>query len=204
MIQDNHRYLIAAVMGLVFVIAAVSCAEESTDDPENNTPDAKNFCKPGDPCSKETCPPPEPHGYDQGQKLANLMFKNVEGDTVELHDLCGDVSVVFHFYGWDPLSKTFANKANDIYDTYKGHGFNMWLVIGEDDQQKAPSQAFCYDIKEQYDLNFDVVCDSSQQFKVYGTNSLVVVTDETALIIYKKAGATFNTVQYAVEKELFD
>lgn len=47
------------------------------------------------------CPPPGPYGYDKGSTLVNLEFQDVDGNQVELHDLCGaPVALIYHFYGW--------------------------------------------------------------------------------------------------------
>jgi len=188
---------------------AISACSDSNSEDEVEVPWKKpdpRKCEPGDDaCGQNAseCPPKGPYGHNMGEKLENLEFQGINGGVVELHELCGyNASVIFHFFGWDPKSMGFANKANELYGKYKDDGLAIWLVIAENLQGKPASMQYCNEVRDQYDLNVTVLCDPAAQLSPIGGSSLVIVANDSLAIVYVKAGATFNTIEYAVKNEL--
>ncbi len=78
------------------------------------------------------------------------------------------------------------------------------IFITEDGTGKAATDEYCAAIRDQYELveSVKVVCDPEHQFAKYGKNSLTMITDSSATIVYRKGGPSNSAIRKAIEEVL--
>ncbi|MBI5482582.1 MAG: redoxin family protein [Deltaproteobacteria bacterium] len=148
------------------------------------------------------CPPPAPWGYEVGDRLTNLDFADCDGQSVDLHSLCGRVGVVVAFYGWCASCPHYAELADSLMQEYGSRGLTALVVVVEDGLREPASAACCAEVRDYLGLTVATVIDPAHTLEAYGDTDLVVISDRGGHIVFKRQGPDDHAVRTAVEAAL--
>ena len=127
-------------------------------------------------------------GTDVGDKLADLVFADCDGNPVNLHAFCGRPLHVNFFAGWCPPCRTHAAAAAANFASLPAG--SQWLfVITENANGSVPSAAYCQSIRDAYGLTMPVVVDTlgiaPDHLGVSSPNSWYFVFDSELRLAFK-------------------
>lgn len=78
----------------------------------------------------------------------------------------------------------------------------MVLVVTEDGTGTPATDEYCTAVRDQYELAVTLICDPEAKFAAYGKNSLTMITDPSATIVYRKSGPSDSAIRKAIEEVL--
>ena len=96
-----NKALSSFVVGMLTSLGAISCGGgDSNDNPADNaSQDAGSTVM--DAAVDFTCPPAPPFGVKKGQSVRNVILEDCDGNTYQIHGLCGHRAAWFFVYaGW--------------------------------------------------------------------------------------------------------
>jgi hypothetical protein len=108
---------------------------------------------------------PEPQCVKEGngtlvdKNIGDFKLMNCAGHTPSLHGLCGKVKAMWLVLvaSWCSACAEFVPQAYAYYQQKKAKGVQLWVIIGEDINQKAPDLADCKAYADTYGLDPEMV-----------------------------------------------
>ena len=153
------------------------------------------MCKDSSPTEPEPEPTPE-LGTKVGNRAIDFTAKDQNGNNVSLYDYSGKVILVNMSADWCGPCRNEASHLEDLYDEYKGRGFQIITVLTSGDPKEWA---------DEYRLTFPVLDDNSQAiWGQYGEGyvPLNMILDRDMVIKYKTAGYDETTIRNLIERYL--
>ena len=97
----NERFHIKAFLSLLTAGLIGACGSSESDETASgsSSPDAGMTIM--DAAVDYTCPPPPPYGIRKGKSVRNVILEDCDGNTYQIHGLCGHRAAWFFVYaGW--------------------------------------------------------------------------------------------------------
>ena len=84
-------------------------------------------------------------GTGVGDTIADFQLQNCLGETVSLHGKCGDAKAIWmaQVAGWCGACTTWVPEMSNAYQQYSSIGLQIYVVLGQNNNGDAPSQAEC-------------------------------------------------------------
>ena len=89
------------LIGLMTSIAAIACGGGDSDTPPQDQMSMDAGISTMDAMVDYTCPPAPPFGTKKGRSVRNVILEDCDGNTYQIHGLCGHRAAWFFVYaGW--------------------------------------------------------------------------------------------------------
>ncbi|MBT6490699.1 MAG: redoxin domain-containing protein, partial [Deltaproteobacteria bacterium] len=118
---------------------------------EIDTPNSKEVeaAQPQDSCLAEGT------GTGVGHNVGDFSLKNCLGETVALHDGCGDHQAIWMVTtaGWCTACESWIPQVQSQYEALSERGLELYVLLGSDLNFAAPTQEYCVSYAEQKGLD---------------------------------------------------
>ena len=138
-----------------------------------------------------------------GDKVTNLTFYTIDGDSISIESLQGKVVYINFFATWcAPCMKELAFMEDDILDKFKNKKF-YFIALGRGHTAEQ-LQTF----KSKKGFNFNMACDTDKSLFLRFSEKgipLNIIIDKDGKIIYKKTGyssTSFKKIKRTIKHNL--
>ena len=105
------------------------------------------------------------NGTNIGNQIGDFTLKNCDGDSISLHDYCGDAKAVWFVLvaGWCGACEEYAPMAEQMWKQFRGDGLQLIFVLGENMASGVPTPGYCKQWKQSHGVSAPVLIDGHWQ-----------------------------------------